>query len=921
MVSRKIKTTTRDNKAENYLYRINECFSLFTSDILTNINSLTTLCGETLGATCAIYNRLHKGMLCSWGMWNTPADFKTEYKPQGRICYDLINNPSKDFYYIPELQDSPFANTDPNVKNYNLKVYLGFPVKLNNKSIGALCVVFQNDFVPKDAEIGFCKIIASAIGIEEARRESQLTSKESQDRLEMALEGAGLGLWDHNLKNDIIIRNNHWAEMLGYSLDEIENNATSWKNLIHPDDLAAVEKATSDHENKLTPFFKVEHRLKTKNNEWKWILNCGKISNRDNEGNPLRALGVHIDIDKRKQVQEILTLERDFSLALGRTSSFIETLDLYLQKALDISGLDCGGIYLVNDQNKDVDLVVHNGLPPEFLENVSHYKADSPNARIIMKGKSIYTTCRDLGYDFCSEKQVKKLKAIIIQPILYKDKVIACLNLASYYLDSIPEFRLVMLQPLQVIMGEVIIRKKAEEKLFKNQERLQKILESSPYAITVTDLEGTIIECNQATLNLHGLADKSLIIGENAFLFIPKEEQHFATAGIQETLRKGQTKNIRYNLLRTDNTCFPAELSASVIKDADDKPMGFVAITKDITRRKQAESNLKNAAIKWQSTIDAMSDSVSIIDLNGHIVEYNAATLHLLDVDDAQIKTKPCWQLVHGLDKPYFDCPMDRMKTSKNPEEMVFQKGDRWLKVTVDPLFSEDGNVKGAVHVVRDVTRRKENEKQIQKDLIEKKILLKEIHHRVKNNMSVMISLLRLQSQKIQNIEDAKAAFNKSCERIYSMALVHEYLYNSANFTKVDMKPYIETISNQLLQTNRVTCEISMEMTISNVLLDINRAIPCGLIINELITNIFKHAFTGKTKGKVKIRLKSLKDNMAQLTIRDNGIGLPAKVETGTPQTLGLKLIKILTEQIKGTLEINRNRGTTFIITFKTDDL
>ncbi|UCH95091.1 MAG: PAS domain-containing protein, partial [Candidatus Aminicenantes bacterium] len=122
--------------------------------------------------------------------------------------------------------------------------------------------------------------------------------------LEQAVESAGLGVWDHDLVSDKVIRNKQWAEMLDYTLEELESDANTWRNLIHPDDIPVVNKIAADHEAGLTPFFQVEHRLKSKSGEWKWILNWGKVVERDKEGRPLRATGTHLDITERKQEEE-----------------------------------------------------------------------------------------------------------------------------------------------------------------------------------------------------------------------------------------------------------------------------------------------------------------------------------------------------------------------------------------------------------------------------------------------------------------------------------------------------------------------------------------------------------------------------------------------------------------------------------------
>jgi len=154
---------------ENHFLKLNECFLSFGSNPTENINRLVALCGELMGATCALYNRLDKDMLCSVGKWNAPSDCILIDKPEGHICYDVIKYAAEDIVFIRHLQNTPYANSDLNVKKYNLQTYIGRAVKFNGKYVGALCVVYQKDFVPTSEEERLMGVIASAIGVEEER--------------------------------------------------------------------------------------------------------------------------------------------------------------------------------------------------------------------------------------------------------------------------------------------------------------------------------------------------------------------------------------------------------------------------------------------------------------------------------------------------------------------------------------------------------------------------------------------------------------------------------------------------------------------------------------------------------------------------------------------------------------------------------
>ena len=215
-----------------------------------------------------------------------------------------------------------------------------------------------------------------------------------------------------------------------------------------------------------------------------------------------------------------------------------------------------------------------------------------------------------------------------------------------------------------------------------------------------------------------------------------------------------------------------------------------------------------------------------------------------------------------------------------------------------------------------EIKERKRIEAEIKKSLLEKDVLLYEIHHRVKNNLQVISSLLNLQANKIQSKEQALTAFGECRDRIFAMALVHEMLYQTGDISSINMKSYIDDITQELVNAYGDPDRISLNIDMENISLEINTAIPCGLILNEVITNSLKHAFPNKIRGCINVSFRVTDDDKYQLSINDNGIGLPEDQEVQAAGMLGLELVKILTRQIDGVIDIVRNRGTKITITF-----
>ena len=205
----------------------------------------------------------------------------------------------------------------------------------------------------------------------------------------------------------------------------------------------------------------------------------------------------------------------------------------------------------------------------------------------------------------------------------------------------------------------------------------------------------------------------------------------------------------------------------------------------------------------------------------------------------------------------------------------------------------------------------------IEKSLREKEVLLKEIHHRVKNNMQVISSLLRLQSRHVKD-KEALELFNESRNRIYSMALIHESLYQAKDLTRIDFAGYVRRLTRDLFRTYSVgPNEIKLKMEIKDVFLNVNTGIPCGLIINELVTNSLKHAFPDGKNGEIQVGLYKRKKGEFTLNVRDNGTGFPEDFDFQNTESLGMQIVISLVEQLDGTIELDKGEGTSFTIGFR----
>jgi two-component sensor histidine kinase len=200
--------------------------------------------------------------------------------------------------------------------------------------------------------------------------------------------------------------------------------------------------------------------------------------------------------------------------------------------------------------------------------------------------------------------------------------------------------------------------------------------------------------------------------------------------------------------------------------------------------------------------------------------------------------------------------------------------------------------------------------------LNEKEVLLREVHHRVKNNLQVMSSLLSLQADTI-DLPVAQEHFLEMQARVRSMALIHEELYQSTDLARINFALYLDKLANSLQQTYLINPSVQLHLDVDEIYLNVDTAIPCGLMINELVTNAFKHAFPKGYAGEVVIRMQRGAGECYQLEVCDNGIGLPEGLELDATETLGMQLVTILARQLRGTVRVERDQGTRFQILFQ----
>lgn len=324
---------------------------------------------------------------------------------------------------------------------------------------------------------------------------------------------------------------------------------------------------------------------------------------------------------------------------------------------------------------------------------------------------------------------------------------------------------------------------------------------------------------------------------------------------------------------------------------------------------------------KYRSLFENASDAIISVDLEDLVTSWNKSAERMFGWTAEEAIGKKNTQLIVPGDlvqnKDLFTYQAISGSAVGGIETVRLRKDGTRLEVslTISPVRDANQNVIGLSSIIRDITERKRAEDQIRQSLKEKEVLLREIHHRVKNNMQIISSLLRLQSEGITE-EKYLEMFRDSQNRIISMALVHEKLYHSRDFTKIDFNEYVNDMVTGLFESYGFRGRVGLRTGIEDAL-DMDSAIPCGLIINELVTNSLKYAFPDGRKGEIKIALEKTGGEV-ELTVSDNGVSFPAGLDFRKTESLGLQLVNLLVNnQLDGHIDLDRSKGTEFKIRFK----
>jgi len=722
--------------------------------------------------------------------------------------------------------------------------------------------------------------------------------KESEERLAEVQKMAHMGSWTWN----IVTGELHWSDevyrIFGCEPHEFGSTYDSFFKYVHPEDrdyvIDAIKKGLSKDPKS------IDYRIILPNGEERTVHTRAEIIF-DENNIPIRAKGIVQDITKRRKAEEALRLSNIYNRSLIEAS-----LDPLVTIGLDGK---------IKDANTATELIT--GYSREELIGACSSDYCIEPEKVIKAYQQVLVLEEIRDYPLEIQHRDGHITPVLVNASVYKDengKVIGIFASAH----------------------DITERKKTEEKI----QMLANVVESSDDAIITKSLDGIITNWNRGAEQIYGYSAED-VLGKNISILEP-ENLKGETKQLVEKIKQGEKiRHFETLRLKKDGALINISITFSPVLSASGELVAISTIARDITERRKAEETLRLSNIYNRSLIEASLDPLVTIGPDGKITDVNGAT---------ELVTGYSRDELIGTDfSDYFTEPE---KASKGYQQ-VFVQGEvrdypleiqHWNGHITPVLYNasvykdENGKIIGVFAAARDITERKKAEK-ILKQKLGELARKREIHHRIKNNLQVISSLLALQAEKFSNKEYVKNseildAFRESQDRVASIALIHEELYEGEETDTLNFSPYIERLVENLFHIYRFgNTDIKLKTDIEeNIFFDMDTAVPLGIIVNELVSNSLKHAFSGRKEGEIQIKIhrqeifrskrsgygsireRKSKSTEFTLIISDNGTGIPETINLENSDTLGLQLVSILVDQLDGEFELKRDNGTKFTI-------
>jgi PAS domain S-box-containing protein len=660
-----ITNITEHKRSVEQLAKLTECFLQFGADPLVNINLLVEVCGKLMGATCALYNRLQAGMLCSLGQWNTPPGYQSTDQPAGHICYDVIKADGDKTVVIRNLQESSYVKSDPNVQLYALKTYVGKAVKFRGTSVGSLCVVFQSDVIPTDIDMHLMEIVASAIGVEEERKHGEESRQQSEEKYRTYVNESPEGIFIVDAEGNYQDVNATACSMLGYTREEFLS--LSIRDLNSKNDPGV----TSSRFQKLKETGQIRAEI--------------FLTKKDGDLLPVSMNAIQLSNGTYMAFCTDIT-ERNRNAALLREKT--EELERYFTSSLDLLCI------------ADTEGYFHR-LNPEWEKTLGYSLEDLEGKRFL---------------DFVHPEDMAATLAAISQ----LDAQEAVLNFENRYRCKDGSYRWIEWRSMPVgkliyaAAHDITERKRTEEELANERTLLRNIIDNLPDPIYVKDLQGRKTVANLAEAHWSGRETVEDVLGKTDAELYSADVAAHSKREEEEIFKTGKPIiNNEDKFVSNDGKEHWSVGAKIPFKDAKGIPAGILGITHDITGRKRVEETLRENEEKFRAAFENAPMGMSMVRPDGQFLAVNSVFCQMLGYSKEEILAGTLNTVTHP-DDIERGAQWIRKMISGDRSEPEFEKRYIhkdghivWCLIRAEWIKDNAGSAKLSVVHILDITERK----------------------------------------------------------------------------------------------------------------------------------------------------------------------------------------------------------------------
>jgi len=903
---------TERKHLQDFSTRINQVLLKLGPDFEHNINQLTSLFGELFGATCALYNRLDEGLLCSVGQWAVPSDYQAEDKPDGHICFDVIRNSSDKMLVIRNLDETSYADTDPNVRPYKLKTYIGKAVFCEGVAVGSVCAVFQEDFIPGVEQENMLDMIANAIGIEETRLKASKVIMETEEKLMVLInstpdiicfkdsEGRWLQANDSILNlyclEGVDYRGKSEPELAEFTADlykdAFRNCGDSDENAWKAGKQSRTEETIPDINGILHVFDVIKVPLYNADNSRKGIVVFGRdITPRIEAERQTRFLN--------QSALEFIEMEEDVNIyeyigdkvheQAGKSIVMVTSFDENTQHATleSLHGLGSGFDKLLK-LLKQHPVGMHTYLSPERKKDVLFQK--------LTRRQDVY----ELLAGAVSRPVAKAIEAVFNIGNIYEmgfarhDFLLGDVTIITP--KNSPLANTEVIEAFIKLSAVALHRSQANEELLESEESYRGLFNSISSAVYIMDREGKFLDVNDGAIAMYGYPKERFIGHTPAFLSAPGKND---SVDVPETLKRtfdGVPQVIEFWGIRSNGQIFPKDVrfykgkyfgNDAVIVIANDITDQYNMISQLVAAKEVAELNLQ----KTNSIISAFPDSIFIIDKNGRLQEFFSN-----DPDDSLSRHRNFQDIeiekimpgdISDLIRRHIGIVLESGQIQKYEYIIPSQNGRkffeaRMVKLSEDKVLAVMRNTSERMELMEELYHAKE--KAEESDRL-KTSFLHNISHEIRTPMNGIVGFSNLLTQpgiKQEEVSEYNSIINSCSNQLLSIITdivsiaTLEAGQEKVREVKTNVNEIFHVVYHQLVSR---AVEKSLKLGFTTSLPDSRAEILADETkLNQVLTNLINNAIKFTEKGEIQLSY-TLEENQLKFCVEDSGIGIPEEMQ------------------------------------------